>query len=362
MIGRQLFNKAASKQVRFVRPVPIKDGDPLLSDVDRHVEQEIRLMVPPLLAHTPSPAALASCWVLTRETLFASGSADRIAKEAVAAGVSVANSCPYCLEMHTMGVHGLGTQSDAEAIAADCVDQVSDPALRQIVGWARVAHQRDQVIGRTPPFRPQDGPELIGVAVAFHYLTRMVNIFLPNYLLPPALKGRPRRQVKARIAKFMGPMLRRQFSPGTTLDLLPAATLPKDSSWAGPSAHVSQAIARTSAALDEAGARAVPQSARDLLLSQLDQWRGEEMGMSRAWVNPLVAQLPPADQAAGRVVLFTAFASFQLTQDDVDAFRAVRPDDASLVAATAWASFATARHIGSWHSQALRDAALRTAN
>jgi AhpD family alkylhydroperoxidase len=353
MKGAHIFAQVAGKQVRFVKPVPMGAAGPLASAVTNRIESEIKLMVPPLLAHTPNPLDLAACWVLVRETLLASGQADRIAKEAVAAAVSLANECPYCLEMHAIGVRGLGAADDADAIGSDELSGVTDPRIREIVLWARTAHLRADGEVRPLPYPAGSAADLIGVVVAFHYLTRMVNIFLPNYLLPPALRGGARRQVKARVAKMMTPMLQKPGTPGATLDLLADAPLPPDAGWAAGSTHVAEAVARAGAAFDRAGEQALSPDVRQLLLDRLDAWTGEDVGPSRAWLEPAVAGLSESDRAAGRLVLLSAFASYQLLPEDVDEFRETRPRDDALVAATAWASYTVARRVGSWQSASL---------
>ncbi|BCB89759.1 hypothetical protein Psuf_070720 [Phytohabitans suffuscus] len=79
---------------------------------------------------------------------------------------------------------------------------------------------------------------------------------------------------------------------------------------------------------------------------------GEETGISRAWCEELVAELPASERAAGRLALLAALASYQVDDTVVAEFRAAAPDDRTLVEAAAWASFAAARRIGSWHNPA----------
>ncbi len=55
-----------------------------------------------------------------------------------------------------------------------------DPSLRTIVAWA------DQPLLELPPAAPAAVPELIGTAVTFHYLNRMVNALLAESFLPQA--------------------------------------------------------------------------------------------------------------------------------------------------------------------------------
>jgi AhpD family alkylhydroperoxidase len=342
MIGRQLAARTASRQVRFVEPVPAGPDSPLRTEVLRRVERDLPFVVPPLLAHTPSPPALAACWMLMHATLFAGTATDRMTREAVAAAVSVANRCPYCAEFHALGVRGLGAGGPADAILADRPGTIADPRLRAAVDWAGAA--------RHPSAPAAPAAELIGTLVTFEYLCRMVNVFLPNYLLPPGLPGGARRGLAARIAGLMGPMLRRPVDPDAALDLLPPAPLPADLAWAAGSAHLATALARATAALEALGERAVPAPVRRRLAEELVGWDGTASGPGRGWLAPALAPLSGEDEPSGRLVLLTAFGSTQLRPEDVAEYRAGPHTDADLVELLAWAAFRTARTIGGWQS------------
>ena len=87
---------------------------------------------------------------------------------------------------------------------------------------------------------------------------------------------------------------------------------------------------------------------RECLSQRLEAWRGEDAELSRRWVDDAIADLPPHDQPAARLVLLTAFAAYRVDEKTVKDFRAHQPDDADLVAAAAWASFATVKRISRW--------------
>jgi hypothetical protein len=144
------------------------------------------------------------------------------------------------------------------------------------------------------------------------------------------------------------PAAERSHQPGTSLDLLPAAPLPGDLSWASGDPVTEDAFARGCAAVDAAGARSVPPSVRDLVLAELENWHGERRGPSRAWADSAVSGLPEADRPAGRLALLTALASAQVDRSVIRMFRASRPGDSTLVELTAWASLAAARRVGTW--------------
>ncbi len=65
------------------------------------------------------------------------------------------------------------------------------------------------------------------------------------------------------------PAAGRSHQPGASLELLPAAPLPGDLSWASGDPVTEDAFARGCAAVDAAGARSVPASVRDLVLAEL---------------------------------------------------------------------------------------------
>jgi AhpD family alkylhydroperoxidase len=349
MLVKRVVSSATQRQVKYVRPVSAMKADGLVAEVYSQVADEMRIVIPPILLHSPSPESLAAYWMLMREPLMAAGQVDRLAKETVAAVVSVANICPYCVDMHSMGMYDLSTEHDAEAIVADRVEDMADPLIRDLAAWGRVAHQPDAPAALRAPFAKSDGPELIGVVVSFHYLNRMVNVFLSSFLVPPRLRGAARRRMKQGISRVLAPMLRNPGVPGRSVSLLPAAPLPADLGWAAGSPHVADAVARSAAAFEAAGERALSPQVRDLVSRRLAVWRGEETGLSRAWCEDLIADLPDADRAAGRLALLTALASYQVDEDVVEEFRRHEPDDTLLVEAAAWASFAAARRVGSWH-------------
>jgi AhpD family alkylhydroperoxidase len=363
MLVKRVVSSATQRQVRYVKPVSALSADGLVGEVYAQVADEMRIVTPPMLMHSPAPESLAAYWMLMREPLIAAGHVGRLAKEAVAAAVSVANICPYCVDMHSMGMYDLSTEADAEAIVADRVHDMADEATRDVAAWARRAHLPGAPGTLAPPFPPSHAPELIGVVVSFHYLNRMVNVFLSSFLVPPRLRGSARRRMKQGISRVLAPMLRNPGLQGRSLALLPEAPLPPDASWAAGSPHVAQAVARATAAFEAAGERSLSPAVREMVLRRLSHWVGEETPLSRAWCEELIGDLPEKDRAAGRLALLTAIASYQVDEDVVTEFRRAESSDTVLVEAAAWASFAAARRVGSWHSAAATEPgrAVRTA-
>lgn len=338
----------------------------LVARVYDQVERDFGMIAPPVALHAPAPRALAASWLILRETLLSDGLVDRAAKEAVAAATSLGNRCPYCVEVHGTTLAGLLRDADALAIAEDRIDEVADPRLRALARWAR--QTGDPLPGDAPPpvFPPEQGPELIGVAVTFHYFNRMVNVFLRRSPLP-AVPGVVLGAVRGGAARVMGRLAGAGHRPGASLDLLPPAPPAADLGWASGRAHVSAAMARACAAVDGLAEGTVPEPVRRLVVAALDEpadampagampagampadaMPAGDGAPGRPWDVALqgLAELPDGQRPAARLALLTALASYRVTDAVVADFRAAGNDDHALVALASWASMTAARRIG----------------
>jgi AhpD family alkylhydroperoxidase len=212
---------------------------------------------------------------MLRETLLAAGLVGRVGKEVVAAAVSLGNACPYCVEVHSATLHGLVRGRDALAIADDRIASIADPSTRDIAAWARASGTWELAARHTLPLPTERAVELVGVAVTFHYLNRMANVFLAESPLPPGAPAAARGGFLRVFGRLMRPAARRVLEPGASLNLLPAAPLPEDLSWAAGNPTIADAFARAAAAVDRAAAGSVPAPVRELVLSRLAGWNGQ---------------------------------------------------------------------------------------
>jgi AhpD family alkylhydroperoxidase len=335
-------------QIRYVRPVPPGAAQGLVADVYAQVEADFGMLAPPVALHSPAPGPLAACWLMLRETLVASGLADRAAREAVAAAVSIGNACPYCVAVHNAVLGGLAHGQEAAAIAGDSISSIADPAWRDLAAWARRTGDQQATLSGAAPFPADQLPELAGVAVTFHYLNRMVTIFLQDSPLPgpvPAVMAGGMMRV---LGRFLRPGALRVTEPGASLGLLPEAPLPAELRWAAGRPPIAEAFARASAAIETAGARGVPAPVRELVLGELADWGGQPRGPSRSWADNAARQLPPAERPAAKMALLTAFAPYQIGPADIGELRDGEFADREIIELASWASLAAARRVGSW--------------
>ncbi|WP_020645509.1 carboxymuconolactone decarboxylase family protein [Amycolatopsis balhimycina] len=327
--------RRALREVKYVEAVRPRRARGLVRDVYRQVERDFGMLAPPIALHSPAPDVLAAAWLVLRESLVAGGTASRAGKEVVAAAVSAANSCPYCVEVHGMALGSLGEPDAAAAIETG--DVIPDRDTRALAAWAR---------GEGPLPADTSGAtaaELTGVAVAFHYLNRMVSVFLGPSPLPPAVPPAARAKAKA----VLGFLLKPGTPPpaGEALGLLPAAP-GEGPDWARPVQPLSDAFARAAAVIEEAGERSLPPRVRDLVRRELKAWDGEPPGLSRAWAEAAPAELPAGERPVARFALLVAKSAYQVDAGVVDDVRPLWTDDRGLVEAASWAAFAAAAELG----------------
>ncbi|GAA3440139.1 carboxymuconolactone decarboxylase family protein [Kutzneria kofuensis] len=321
-------------RIRYVSPVPDQA-------VYREVEREFGLVAPPITLHSPHPLALAAGWVMLRESLVVTTSASRRDKEVVAAAVSLGNACPYCVAVHSATLHGLAPDGVGRLLAAGRLERIQDAEVRRLAGWAHDTGRRELA-------RPAALPDHAAVAVVFHYINRMVTVFLDDSPVPAQVPARVRPLVLRTLGRFLRPAALARHAPGTSLSLLPPAPPPADLGWAEGSPVLTDAFSRVYAAGDEIGRQSVPESVRALVEAELAAWDGRPRGISRGWVDTALLDCPDADRAAGRLALLVALAPYQVDEQVVAEFRRTDPRDATLVGLASWSSLTAARRVGSW--------------
>ncbi|WP_308125880.1 carboxymuconolactone decarboxylase family protein [Nonomuraea ceibae] len=321
-------------QVRHVTPVRPGAARGLVAGVYAQVERDFGMLAPPVILHSPAPETMAACWLLLRESLLASGTVSRVLKEVVATEVSAANTCPYCVDVHRATLHAISRHED--------------PGTRRTASWARACGLKQTAERHEPPLLVGHSRELLAVAVTFHYLNRMVNVFLGDSPLPPELPRGARGAALRLFGAVMRPAARRSRRKGDSLTLLPAAPVPADLAWTRGTRHIEGAFARAAAAVETAGARRLPEPVRDLVTTHVTTWEGHPPGLGRSWADEAAATLPPAQRPAARLALLTALASYQVDAGVVAAYRAGDPDPQALVETTAWAALTAARRVAAW--------------
>lgn len=342
----EIFREPLAKTIKYVKPIGYDFAKGLIAEVYDQLQADF-IPAPLVALHSPVPEVMAGVWSILRETLMA-GNINRSHKEAVAVTVSKANECPFCVDAHTVLLRATTDNDVVDAIRQDDHNRIHDTKMRALVQWVWTNRTSNPNDSHLPPFSWDDAPEIIGTAITFHYMNRMANIFLGDSLLPFPVPSAIKDFTYRMYAATEGKRVVRRLQSGKSLKFLPQAQLPNDLFWAAGNPSVAGGFARFAKVVEEAGKRVLPEPVRLLVNERVQAWNGEAMGISRRWVEDTIAQMETEHQASARLCLLTAFASYQVDSGVIEAFQSQYPNDAQLIAATAWASFAVARHIGEW--------------
>lgn len=333
----------------MIRYVPIIGPDAAtgaMREIYAQIIDEFGVVAPPFIAHSGTPEIFAEFWSVTRQTQLV-GEEPRALKEAIAAVVSRINACPFCLDAHCMMLKAANQHQTVHLIAAAREAKVAAPGLREILLWAAATRTPDHPLVRTPPFAIEERPEIVATAIRFHYLNRLATVLLDPSPLPPLFRSRLLRGfgMKLGARRFAAAMAR----PQRAADPVSGQVPPDSLRWAARAPHIVRAFVRFGAVVEAAAAEVGDHAMRALVTERVARWQGEDMPLSRSWVEAEIAGLPPDQQPAARLALLTALASHQVDASTIASFVSARPDgERRLLPLLSWASLAAAQRVASW--------------
>ncbi|WP_329306074.1 carboxymuconolactone decarboxylase family protein [Streptomyces sp. NBC_01260] len=284
---------------RYTSPEPPKSATGVVADVYAQMATDFGIeRASAFVVLSASPPLLSGAWALLRESLLA-GQVSRTDKEVVAAGVSLANRCPFCVDAHTVLLHATGDHRLAETIARG--GQPEDPARRQLLSWGKD-------MSTAQPFPSADAPEIIGTALSFHFINRIVSALLTESMLPCGLQKL--RAVRSAAGRRLARTVRQELTTGLSLPLL--ETEGEAPAWAaGTAIGTAFGALRTAA---ELGAGLLNDEDAALVRESVAAWDG-------VTPLPLHAVLPDrAERPGARLALLAARAPYRITDEDVAAW------------------------------------------
>ncbi len=354
-IENWIVDDMTQKQVRYISPVPAKQSTGKVGQIYKQIRRDFQL-VPPLTLFSPAPELLTGVWSIWRESQFAQGVTPRATLEAVSAAVSRINECPYCVDAHTGMLHASSKHDVVNAIFTRNNALISDDKTRQIVEWALATKTPHAKILKIPPFNSKEAPEIIGTAMVYHFINRMVNIFLKPSPLPIPVGAKKIRKIAVRLfgATLAKRIINRQARPGDSINFITQTALPDDLFWATSNKHISTAYASFTHLINKIGLQVLPDDVRQLVQQQINIWQGEDMGLSQNWANDLIIKIDEHNKPIAKLALLTAIAPYQVNETVINQFQNIYKDDETLLHVTAWASFSAARHIGKWFCSNLK--------
>jgi AhpD family alkylhydroperoxidase len=346
---------AGTGSMRFIEPVKPRDAEGDVARIYDEVRRDFGLLQDPagnspFLIHSVHPELLAAVWAAFYETVLAEGGVSRADKEAIAATVSRINDCPFCLEAHALLGDVAADTHDRRALMSGRIDGIPSGRRRELAAWAAATRQPHHQLVRCPPFSRRESPEVIGTAVVFHYINRLVEVFQGHQ--PLSTGPGPRIFTIPLVAWMAGRAMRRSRPPGRAVDASTDAELPADFSWARSAPAVASTQSRFVATVELAGRAALSETCRQRVTSIVAEWDGVDLPLAADWLHEVESGLDHESRSGVRLTVFAALAPYRVDETTVEQFRRFRPLDRDLVGAVAWAALNAARRIGSWLDQA----------
>lgn len=307
--------------------------------LNQRVYQQMRrdfMVAGPFVLHSDVPELLAASWCLIRETLFV-GEVDRGSKETVAWAVSKSNQCSFCVDAHFAAVRATNNKNERLAAWAEATAKAQNPLLS------------------SAPFKSSPG-EYIGTVVAFHYLNRMVSVFLDEKMMPvpDIFDG-----VAGGMAKvMMGGMVQKidHLNTGESLPLLPKAdaSLAWKPHWAASSAHVADALAGWSSTVESVMRVHFNKYFINAIGNQIDKWTGGDAPDDEHLYAVIRDVFKGADLLCAEIALCVVYAPYKVSVEQLEAALEAKGSSQSILALVAWASQRAARRCGDWTAFAAR--------
>lgn len=327
-MGRMMEFLAPSS-VHVLRPSKPATTIGLCDKVYEQMRREF-FVAGPFVLHSDVPELLAASWSLVRETLFA-GEADRGSKEIVAWAVSQANTCPFCIDAHYAAVKACHAQ---------------DESLAQ---WARASASASRAAAASAPFSSHEA-EYFGTLVAFHYLNRMVSVFLDEKMMPmpDAMKG----VTQSMATYMMGGLIRKgeKINPGDSIELLPRSdsTLAWRPDWAQKAPHIAAALAGWSSTIETLAMERLDSNFLEIAGNAIELWQGETIHSVESSFSSAFESIDEQHVAALTLAMLTVSSPYNVTDSIVT--NAITKDctDTDVLILVAWAAQRSARKCANW--------------
>jgi len=324
----------AIKYIKSIKPGQAK-GD--VKEVYTQLKEEMGDVVEPISMHAIIPELLGAVWGILRETLVVDDIVDRTTKEAVGASVSSSNECPYCVDAHTIMIIGLQDKDVADAIVKKDLSLIKDEKVRQIVDWSFKSSEINN-----PPFDAKQSAEIIGTAVFFHYLNRMVTIFLGPTILPlniSFLKG----TMKKMAAMMFAGVLKKEKEKGNNVGAYKDVP---DLYWAKHNDRVNYVFTYMHHVLTELAKKYVPEEVQVFLKDQIVNWDGSELTNTKD-LDKIVSVISKKNQILTKMLYLTAFSPHRIQDYHFEEFNLFyKGQNEAILATLSWASFMTSAKIG----------------
>jgi hypothetical protein len=332
-VSNIIFKSIGHKTIRFLEPIKYADSTGDVKKVYDEISYDY-VLAAPFTLHASNPKIMAGSWSLVRESLIVNGEVNRLTKEAIAGGVSISNQCQYCLEAHIK-------------MSGGKIDEKN----KDLFEWSK-SHYKDNELIQNPPFSIDEAPEIIGTALTFHYINRMVSVFVTEYPLPlPGFLY----WLKPFISSFFKNTAAVNITgvkalPGQSLKWLAPVEVSTEFLWAESNIHIKNSFLGFDKLMDQTAENVIPPNVQEVVLNYLADWTGNSLGFGNEWIDNMTKDLVPSEKIIAQFILLIATMPYKITNLHIDELRKNGIGNEELLIISSWGSWQATKKIGNWIS------------
>lgn len=322
-----------NRRVKHVKILKFDETSDQVRTIYKQLNAEFQI-APPMTVHAQVPEIFAAVWSACRESLVVGD--HRTEKEIIATKISNMNNCPYCVDIHAVMI---GADSNA-------VNQKFDLEL-----WASQTLNPQHPVILNPPFSKSYLTAYLGTAIMFHYINRVVNVFMREgspLNLPTPLKAVKPILQKIASATLGKATLKKKAQAGLSLELTSPIDFKTNIQWIDSDSIIGKSLARFFYTLKVEARTVLHLSSIQTLEEHLKNWNGENAPLGRGWLEEVLLKCKEEDRVALKLALLVARSSHQITDADIHDFRKSHSKETDLIKIVSWAASAASFRISQW--------------
>jgi len=328
------------KHIKYIKKNQAKGH---LKRLYKHMELNFGKLAEPFVIHSIDEELTAGIWAVFYETILVDGEVKRSLKEAIATSVSEINKCNYCVDAHTIMIFG------TEKILLEIITTIKEGKTiattqeEKLVFWALQNLKFDSSIILNPPFTKDKAPEIIGTAVLFHYINRMVNLFAGNTPLPTTKM----RGALIRIASgfIFAKAIKKKKIKGESLLFIDEGINGDSFTWAGQKPVIQKAFQYFKYQTEHKIDQILSPALISLLKSQATQLNLIKSGFGNEKLEIFLKTVKPAERQIAEFCFLTMFESHKVYEKHFQGLKQ-RFKDAEILRVAAFVSMLIADRIG----------------
>ena len=346
---KKIEEKITNQNANTLKYINFNNNNATIKKINKQINNDFGL-VGPLTLSSVSKNVHAIRWANLREVFTVNTYVNRLEKEIIARGISQANKCSYCVDVHNASIASIGDQKTPIGINEKARKTIADTRINALTEWSLNTKKPDANIIKNPPFNKNEATEIIGTALVFHSTNRLVDIFLEDSPLPKFIANSIFKKLALNIASktlFKG-MVSKKVIAGDSLEFISSELHLNTPNWAKSVPLYAKTLIARNQLINSIEKEIIPEQIVRLFKTKVNDWKGEEMPLGRNWINEILSPVDITHTPIAKLIFLSAYTPHTITEKDISEFRQTNQSDKELVDICYWAIQIITDRISSW--------------